>query len=156
MFKNAIISQTTKYELTEIKKYLDNHDLKLQPHEGGAHGGHTEYKHIGWDDIKIMDRKLDPQKYDPNQRSIKGSSAFTDEPTAERVISQALRDNWSKIEDWILNSNKPNLRLKFIDNKIIGRGIVDPDITISDKTNARIILKKVGSSFRIFTAYPTN
>ena len=156
LLKNAIISQTTKYELTEIKKYLDNHDLKLQPHEGGAHGGHTEYKHIGWDDIKIMDRKLDPQKYDPTQRSIKGSSAFTDEPTAERVISQALRDNRSKIEDWILNKPIDSFKIEHKGSIVIGRGIIDPETIITDKTSVRVILKRVGNSFRILTAFPIN
>lgn len=124
--------------------------------EGIKVSGHTEDLHVGWSDEKLMDRKFNPTAYNSKQRTIAGSSSFTDKKTAEGAIREAIRLNMDEIKDWLSSEIASRLTLEHDIKKPIGRGIMNDEELVTDKTRLRVILQKAGKRFEVKTAFPIN
>ncbi|MEC0312980.1 T7SS effector LXG polymorphic toxin [Bacillus subtilis] len=122
----------------------------LAAHE--AKGGHLIERHVGKTDEELIQR-LDKSKM--SNKKISGSSSFKDRATAERVANSALTNNKVKIEKWLNSDVKKPLVLSYKGNEVLGRGIPKGEDTITDLTNAKIILKKNKDGSFILTGYPT-
>ncbi|MCY8085863.1 T7SS effector LXG polymorphic toxin [Bacillus inaquosorum] len=122
----------------------------LAAHE--AKGGHLIERHVGKTDEELIQR-LDKSKM--SNKKISGSSSFKDRATAERVANSALTNNKAKIEKWLNSDVKKPLVLSYKGNEVLGRGIPKGEDTITDLTNAKIILKKNKDGSFILTGYPT-
>lgn len=122
----------------------------LMAHEGKKKG-HLIETHVGKTDEELLQRLKD-------DRRVHKSSTFADRATAERIVSETLRDkkNIEKIERWLDNPNRDiRLPLKYKGDTNIGRGVKRKNGIVEDYTNAIIVLKhKKGESF-IVTGYPT-
>ncbi|WP_069838983.1 ribonuclease YeeF family protein [Bacillus sp. F56] len=122
----------------------------LAAHE--TKGGHLIERHVGKTDEELIQR-LDKSKM--SNKKISGSSSFKDRATAERVANSALTNNKVKIEKWLNSDVKKPLVLSYKGNEVLGRGIPKGEDTITDLTNAKIILKKNKDGSFILTGYPT-
>ncbi|WP_413324767.1 ribonuclease YeeF family protein [Bacillus inaquosorum] len=122
----------------------------LAAHE--AKGGHLIERHVGKTDEELIQR-LDKSKM--SNKKISGSSSFKDRATAERVANSALTNNKAKIKKWLNSDVKKPLVLSYKGNEVLGRGIPKGEDTITDLTNAKIILKKNKDGSFILTGYPT-
>lgn len=122
----------------------------LAAHE--AKGGHLIERHVGKTDEELIQR-LDKSKM--SNKKISGSSSFKDRATAERVANSALTNNKAKIEKWLNSDVKKPLVLSYKGDEVLGRGIPKGEDTITDLTNAKIILKKNKDGSFILTGYPT-
>ncbi|MCW3185767.1 hypothetical protein OJO68_23340 [Escherichia coli] len=114
-------------------------------------GGHTIARHVGKTDKELINRLA-------SNRRISGASTYTNGSIAERVISQTINENRSKVVTWLKNANAgERLRLDHIGatGEVISRGISKGQSTVSDLTNARVILQSTGNGkYHILTSFP--
>ncbi len=117
--------------------------------EATGNGQHVLEKHVGLTDQELLTRL--------NRENISGASTFTNDIIANDVINQALNDpkNISEINTWMSSGAKGNKRIDYHGNTVIGRGVTRGANTISNMTDAAIILKKDNNGgYYILTAYP--
>ena len=123
----------------------------LQQWEGRGLGnsrGHTLAEHVGKTDADLIARLAGSK--------LKGASTFTNQATAEAVISSAIRQNRGKLAAWLHSAQAGDrLRLPFVGTDVIGRGIRKGQSVVTDQTMARIILQALGDGrYHILTAFP--
>ena len=142
VIKNTVVqtTNTTKTIVSQVGK-----NGWLQFHEGI---GHTIARHVGKTDAQLINRLA-------NSRRISGASTFTNQTTAEATISSTIKANRATLNTWLRSGSTRNLRLDYTGENIIGRGIMRGQSTVSNLTNARVILKPTGNGgFNILTAFP--
>jgi hypothetical protein len=110
--------------------------------------GHTIARHVDKTDAQLISRLNSSPR-------ISGASSFTNQSTAESVISSTIALNRAKIRNWLKSGSTRNLVLEYTGNTIIGRGVMRGQSSVSNLTNARVILKPNGSdNYKILTAFP--
>jgi len=124
----------------------------LQQWEGrglGSSRGHTLAEHVGKSDADLLARLAGNSK-------LAGASTFTNQATAEAVISSAIRQNRTKMAAWLHSAQSGDrLRLSYAGTEVIGRGIKKGGSAATDQTMARIILQALGDGkYHILTAFP--
>jgi len=113
-------------------------------HEGV---GHTIARHVGKTDAQLIARLNSSSR-------ISGASTFTNQATAEAVISSTIRGNRANLNAWLRSGSSRNLVLDYTGNSIIGRGIMRGQSAVTNLTNARVVLKPNGNGgFNILTAF---
>ncbi|HXY08642.1 MAG TPA: RNase A-like domain-containing protein [Terriglobales bacterium] len=114
-----------------------------------ARGGHTLSKHVGRTDDELRERLL-------RERNITAASTWTDRPTAEYVIGEALRAERGRLESWMRRGYpRANLALHYDAGRPIGRSLRRGEDQVVDATQAVIVLRADGpDSFYVLTAYP--
>lgn len=116
------------------------------------HLGYTKERHVGKTDEYLTSRLAESP-------DISGASTFSSQPTAESVISSAVISHESTILRWLNDESAGRqLVLRFEGDEVIGRGIMNGESSVSDRTNAVIVLRKGGPRnypFHVYTAYPT-
>jgi RHS repeat-associated protein len=112
-------------------------------------GGHALGRHVGKTDAELISRLQ-------SSRRIRGASTFTDQATAENVISSTISGSRNQVKSW-LRSAQPGerLRLNYSGTDSIGKGIMRGQATVNDMSNARIILQSSGNGkYHVLTAFP--
>jgi len=132
--------------------------IALMKHEAKAGtriGGHTFERHVGWSDAMLHTRMADMAAKGRAPQSI---STFSDLMTAERALTQALRIKKAAIVSW--SRTAPKGRVFSFDTdlgKVIGRGVLRSDGSITPMTRIQVRLKKEtynGKLHYILTAFP--
>ena len=124
---------------------LVRHDLKHDE----ALGGHTLQRHVGQSDDELRKRLR-------AQREIAAASTYTDEETADRVVTAALSQNSERVEAWRSRpGRKPNLVLHYRGTEPIGRSLRQGESLVADCYKAIVVLKADGpGDFHVLTTYP--
>ena len=133
-----------------------NDNVNLDDHEK-VNGGHTIERHVGKSDEFLEDILRNPEKYVPGQRDIPASSSYTDNATAEQVIGQTIQQNQDAITEWLESADSSQTRRlpTYTGDQIIGRGINTGETSVSNRTDAVVVLKKDGNGgYTILTSYP--
>ena len=92
-----------------------------------------------------------------NDPKLSRTTSFSNEATAEAVLSSTIRSNQVAIKSWLKNGKNSKLDLDYTGNanKPIGYGINQGQTNVSNYSNARIVLKKNGKGgYVIHTAFP--
>jgi hypothetical protein len=92
--------------LPDLQQMLED-GVDLMHHE--AHDGHTLMKHVGRDEDFLRYRQVVEPRRDGSWSSM---SSFASLEEAERVITQAFRDNASVVRQW-LASGEPSIKMSF-------------------------------------------
>ena len=131
--------------LSSQPRTLVRHDLK----QDEALGGHTLQRHVGQSDDELRERLR-------AQPEIAAASTYTDEKTADRVVSAALSQNSERVESWRSRpGRKPNLVLHYRGAEPIGRSLRQGESLVADCYNAIVVLKADGpGDFHVLTTYP--
>jgi hypothetical protein len=89
------------------------HDLSADE----AMGGHTLQRHVAKTDSELIERlKREPQ--------ISSASTYTDRPTAESVVGDALRSDNRALASWReRRGRRPNFVLRYRADHVIGRSM---------------------------------
>ena len=117
-----------------------------------AYGGHTLARHVGLTDEQLRDRlRREPR--------IPAASAFTDRPTAERVVGAALAGAGGRVEAWVRRTGRrPNLALDYrvTGTAVIGRSLLRGERWPRPCTAATVVLRwdDRRGAFYVLTAYP--
>ncbi len=120
-------------------------------HEGSPLG-HTLTFHVNVDDAFLIGRFADAR--------IRSATRFLDQATAERVISETIRQNRMEIGRWIRNEANAGqyLRLRWLNlsHVVIGRGLRRGDMVVCALSgDGRVILAPRGRwKYVILTAFP--
>jgi len=120
----------------------------LSHHEGSYPLGHTIARHVPKDDAFLVARLA--------AGGVKAASSFTDAATAEWAIGTAIKEARPSIRAWLGSGARVgNLVLNFKSNVVVGRGIAFGESAVSNRTNARIVLRALGGGrYVILTAFP--
>jgi hypothetical protein len=118
----------------------------LAPDE--ARGGHTLERHVGRNDDELR-RRLE------EEAGISAASSFTDRSTAERVVAATLERERRRVDRWLADG-RGNLALDYrgAPGEIVGRTLPRGAASPKPTGDARVVLAKSGSTFRVVTAYP--
>jgi hypothetical protein len=135
-----------------IEMRVENHRSDGPPRDltqDEAAGGHVLRKHVGQTDDDLRDRLR-------RERNISGASTYTDRPTAERAIGNALGYNRDRLQRWL---NRPgghsNLVLDYDSDQPLGRTINRDDGQPRPCSHAVIVLKyDPPASYHVLTSYP--
>ena len=123
----------------------------LHYHEGiGIPPSHTISLHVGQSKKQMLARLQ-------NDPKLSRTTSFSNEATAEAVLSSTIRSNQVAIKSWLKNGKNSKLDLDYTGNanKPIGYGINQGQTNVSNYSNARIVLKKNGKGgYVIHTAFP--
>jgi hypothetical protein len=114
-----------------------------------AAGGHVLRKHVGRTDDELRQRL----EQEPN---ISGASTYTDRPTAERVIGDALGKSNDRIQSWLRRSGgHPNLVLDYDSDQPIGRTMNRGDRQSHPCAHALVVLRyDPPDRYHVLTSYP--
>ena len=114
-----------------------------------ARGGHTLKKHVGRTDEQLRERLN-------REGNISAASTWSDERTAETVVTEALRAERGRIDSWQRRgARRPNLALHYDARRAIGRSLRRGDAQPVDCTRAVIVLRADGADgFCVLTTYP--
>jgi hypothetical protein len=114
-----------------------------------AAGGHVLRKHVGRTDDELRQRL----EQEPN---ISGASTYTDRPTAERVIGDALGKSNDRIQRWLSRSSgHPNLVLDYDSDQPVGRTINRGDRQSRPCAHALVVLRyDPPDRYHVLTSYP--
>jgi len=109
-------------------------------------GGHTLAKHVGQSDVALMARLLTTR--------VSGSSSFASELIAEDVVGQTIAANRATIRAAAMRGDR-GILLNYSGTAVIGRGAMRGEASVSDRTNASVILRfRPNGSFYVLTAFP--
>lgn len=130
----------------------ENHRWNSPPHDlsqDEAAGGHVLRKHVGRTDEELRQRL----EQEPN---ISGASTYTDRPTAERVIGDALGKSNDRIQSWLSRSGgHPNLVLDYESDQPIGRTLNRGDRQSRPCAHALVVLRyDPPDRYHVLTSYP--
>jgi len=137
---------------TQSSRVAANKQGWLQHWEGVGRGrsvGHTiKHGHVGATDADLLSRLSSSPR-------LRSASTFTDQATAESVISQTISSNRNQLNAWVRSASPGDrLRLNYTGSDVIGRG-VSRGASVGDRTNARIILQmRDNGKYHILTAFP--
>ncbi|MFI5113534.1 MAG: RNase A-like domain-containing protein [Terriglobales bacterium] len=114
-----------------------------------AAGGHVLRKHVGRTDDELRQRL----EQEPN---ISGASTYTDRPTAERAVGDALGKSNDRIQRWLSRSGgHPNLVLDYDSDQPIGRTINRGDRQSRPCSHALVVLRyDPPDRYHVLTSYP--
>ena len=150
------------------KDWLEHHE-KDPNIKGKQKHGHTIDRHVGKTDEELIQRLKNEFDTKGRKKMISASSSYKNIDIAQEVISEAIKSNRNKLNNWLKSADMDNLVLEFQGNKTIGRGITKKDYLnlidqkkipssqdLKNLTNAKIILKKNpnGDGYFILTSYP--
>jgi hypothetical protein len=90
-----------------------------------------------------------------DEPGISAATSFSDRATAERVVAATLERERRRVERW-LAEGRGNLALDYRGGpgEIVGRTLPRDAASSRSTGDARIVLAKSGSTFRVVTAYP--
>ncbi len=116
--------------------------FKLRDSEGGAHGGHSEERHVGKSGEYLKGRNL-PE-----------ATTFPDYKTANEAVKEVLKHNNDDIVKWAESAKERETLpiTKVFDNKI-GHGITKNGIKF-DSNKVKVVLVKIGKEVEVLTSYP--
>jgi hypothetical protein len=124
----------------------DRHDLSVDE----ALGGHTLARHVGRTDEQLRDRlRREPQ--------ISSASTYTDRPTAERVVGEALASAGRPFQSWRARSGRrPNFVLRYTATGTIGRSMERGASQSVPCERALVVLRwdDRRQQFYVLTSYP--
>ncbi len=114
-----------------------------------ALGGHVLSKHVGQTDDDLRERLR-------REHNISGASTYTDRPTAERAIGDALSSNRNRIQRWLDRPDgHANLVVDYDSDQPLGRTINRGDSQSRLCSHAVIVLKyDPPASYHVLTSYP--
>ncbi len=133
-----------------LARFIDGSRLGpgfLDAHEGETKG-HTKSEHLrDIDHLKTRFKETDTP------------SAYDDQPTAERVIKEAIEKNIPRIEFWIAKTKLAGLNPVIFDVRTnqpsVGFGITETDDTPRRKTDVLVVLRRYEDCrILILTSYP--
>jgi hypothetical protein len=112
-------------------------------------GGHTLARHVGKSDEDLRERLR-------RERNIVAASTWTNRETAELTVTEALRAEQGRIENWIRRGYpRANLALHYDAGRGIGRTLRRGQEQTVECTSAVIVLRADGpDSFYVLTTYP--
>lgn len=112
-------------------------------------GGHTLKKHVGRTDEQLRERLEE-------ERNISAASTWTDREAAESTVSEALRREHGRIENWMRRGfPRANFALHYDARRVIGRSLRHGDTQAVDCTSVVIVLRADGPDrFFVLTTYP--
>jgi hypothetical protein len=124
---------------------VDRYDLGRDEERGG----HTLKKHVGRSDQELRERLR-------RERNISAASTWTDRETAEVTVSEALRAERGRVENWMRRGYpRANLALHFNAGQVIGRSLRRGEEQTVNCTSAVIVLRADGpNTFYVLTTYP--
>src|SRR5215475_13105750 len=118
----------------------------LQYHE--RWGGHTLARHVGHTDAQLLTRLQQSAR-------IRGASTFFDQETAESLMSQTIRQNRARIQQWLRSGCDDALVLEYTGRSVIGRGLSRGEQAVHPMTDARVLLRRaLHKKYYVHTAYP--
>lgn len=121
--------------------------VELAAHE--AAGGHLLRKHVGQTEAELAARLA-------AEPGIAAASSFFDKATAEAAISEALKANQAKIDDWMKTPSK-KLLLAYTSPTPVGVSVLGGASDAVEASKVQAVLIKdatMPSGYRILTGYP--
>jgi hypothetical protein len=129
--------------------------VDLAAHEHYALG-HVVRRHVVDDDY-LRDRLRNGTLLDQGQRgrSLNEVSSWSDLATAERSITETLRQHEGRLRTWIAESRSDTIVLKYTSQEPLGRVLFSSagQETWAPSSRARVVLRREGDEVFIYTAY---
>ncbi|AIL65997.1 hypothetical protein NOVO_08370 [Rickettsiales bacterium Ac37b] len=132
---------------------IDFTDFDIKNHEGQAHKGHTEYKHIGRD-IDYLSGRFAEHKQKTG-KDLTGSTTYPDYETANKVVKGILEQNEKAFVDWIKNAavgKSQEFIGSFTEN--IGEGLKPGETRLTPRNKAVVRILKTQDGPKIITSFP--